>query len=179
MPATTRPEPHLPDGIDAENLQPDAPFRRHSSLFSLVLLGAVVAWGLSGLAGDRHADHSVDNASGRFELWAPVIARCGNVIESRVHVVAKRRIAKLVIGVDAPLWHQITTNSMVPAAASEASVQGQHRFSFDAIEAGQRFDLQIAQQINPSLFGVNHGRVIFLDGDQPLAEMALEIKVLP
>ena len=168
-----------PDGIDSKNLQPDSALHGHSSLVSLGILGAILAWGISGFAGDRLVDHAIDNDAGRFEVKVPGVVRCGNVIESRIHLTAKRRIAKLVIAVDTTLWRQITTNSMVPAPGSEASAKGRHRFTYDPIDAGQTFDLQIQQQINPSLFGINHGRIAFFDGDEPLADLALDIKVLP
>lgn len=168
-----------PEGIEPRHLDAGPPLRRHSSVLSLGILGLVMIWGLSGHAGDRRANHVIDNPAGRFEVTVPDIVRCGNVIETRIQVVAKRRIDKLVIAVDEGLWRQITTNSMLPAAGGEASTDGQHRFSYDAVEAGQTFALQIEQQVNPKLFGANHGRLAFMDGDRPLADIALDIQVLP
>ncbi len=174
LPGTPRPE-----GIEPRHFAGDRSFRRQASLLSLGILAAVLAWGLSGYAGDRHAQYSIDNEAGHFELNVPDIVRCGSVIETRIRVVAKQRIAKLVIAVDAPLWRQITTNSILPAASSEASENGRHRFSYDPVAAGQSFDLQIQQQVNPKLFGINRGTIAIMDGDRPLAEVALGIKVLP
>lgn len=167
-----------PEGIESRHLD-TGPLRRHASLWSLGILGAVLAWGVSGYAGDRQVDHVIDNGAGRFELKVPGVVRCGNVIATRIHLVPRRTIDKLVVEVDVALWRQITTNSMVPAAASEASADGRHRFTYDRVDAGKPFDLQIQQQVNPSLFGVNHGRIAFLDGDQPLGDLALDITVLP
>jgi hypothetical protein len=64
-------------------------------------------------------------------------------------------------------------------AAEETFRDGLFRFSFHRIEAGAAFEFQIAQQINPGLWGTNRGRVVFLDGDTVLAEMPVALRVLP
>ena len=168
-----------PDGIDADQVERGRDPRSGSSVLSLVVLGLVVAIGLCGLAGERSVDLAVDNAAGRLELRVPSIVRSGNVIETRLHFVARQPVAKLVVAIEPELWRQITTNSIEPAAASEEFSDGMLRLSFDKLEAGQAFDLQFAQQINPALFGTNRGRIVVLDEQRQLAELAIELRVLP
>ena len=168
-----------PDGIARGHIEPRQGLHRHASFLSLLVLGAVLAAGLSGWLGEKRALLVVDNATGRFEILAPTIARNGNIIETRIRVEARKRIGQLVIGFEPDLWREITTNSTVPTAADESYADGLLRFSFAKLEAGEAFEWQIAQQINPSLNGINRGRVVFLDAKKPLAEVALALKVLP
>ena len=168
-----------PDGIERGNVEPRPGLHRHASHLSLLVLGAVLAAGLSGWLGEKRVALTVDNAAGRFEILAPAIARNGNIIETRIRVEARKRIGQLVIAFEPGLWREITTNSTVPTAADEGFADGLLRFSFDKLEAGEAFEWQIAQQINPSLNGINRGRVVFLDAKKPLAEVAIAIKVLP
>jgi len=167
-----------PDGIGTEHIEPRLMHRR-PGILSLVTLGVLVAIGLSGYAGGGSVEHEVRNAAGTFVLRAPEIIRNGEVLETRMRVVAQRPIDKLVIGVAPALWREVTTNSTVPQAGEESFRDGLFRFSFDKVEAGGAFELQIVQQINPGLWGTNRGRVVFLDGDTVLAEMPVAMRVLP
>ena len=172
---------HLPppDGIHQGHIETRQGLRRHASILSLAVLGAVLAAGLSGYAGEKRIGLAVDNAAGQFRLEAPSIVRNGNIIETRVRVVAKRRIGKLVIGIEPGLWRQITTNSTTPDAANESFADGLFRFAFDKLDPGKVFEFQINQQVNPNLIGANRGRVVFLDGNDVLAQIPVAMRVLP
>lgn len=169
----------MPDGIGETNLRPPRGLHRHSGILSLGVLGALLAVGLSGYLGDRQQHFGVDNPAGRFTVDFPTRVRNGNIIETRVDVSPQRPIAKLVIAFEPGLWRDVTTNSTEPAAASETFEDGLLRFSFDKVDAGQSFHFQIAQQINPRLFGAHRGRIVFLDGRETLAEIPLSMTVLP
>ena len=147
---------------------------------SLIVLSALMALGLSGLAGGGpNPAQAIRTADGTFEVLAPRISRDGNVIETLLRVNAARRIDKLVIGVDPGLWSQITTNSTLPQAADESFEQGLIRFAFDKVDAGSSFQLQVSQQINPALVGTNRGRIAFFDGKRLLAQAPMQLTVLP
>ena len=176
--AKKRPQLQPPDGIGTEHIDLRSRHRR-PALVSLVILGAVVAFGLSGLAGGRRAEHVVHNAAGAFSFTSPDVVRNGEMLESRARVVAARPIGKLVIGIEPTLWRELTTNSTIPQAGEESYRDGLFRFAFDKVEAGRTFEFQVAQQINPNLWGTNSGRVVFLDGDHVLAEIPVVMHVLP
>jgi len=176
--AKQRSQSHPPDGISTEHIAL-RPRHRRPAVISLLILGAVVATGLSGLAGGRRAEHVVHNAAGAFSFTAPDVVRNGELLESRARVIAERPIGKLVIGIEPALWRELTTNSTVPQAGEESYRDGLFRFTFDRLEAGATFEFQVAQQVNPSLWGVNRGRVVFLDGDRVLAEIPIAMRVLP
>jgi hypothetical protein len=110
---------------------------------------------------------------------APAIIRTGNTLESRFRFVAKERVARLRIEVSASLWREITTNATLPNAAQESFANDRLRFEFGAMAPGAVLAWQVAQQINPSLQGVNRGEVSFLDGERALASFPLALLVLP
>ena len=171
-------DPTLPDGIGAEHIEPHHA-RRRPALLSLVVLALLVAVGLSGLAGGRMQLAEWRSDAGTFTLRFPPVIRNGEFLETRFGVRAARRIERLVIGIEPALWRQVTTNSTVPQAGEETFDGGLIRFAFGAVDAGGAFDFQVAQQINPSLGGLNRGRVVFLDGERVLAEGTVSMRILP
>lgn len=169
----------LPDGVGLRHIERRGMLRRRASVASLVVLGIVVAFGLSGNAGGKRQHQQLDNDAGTFSLDAPAVSRTGDILATRLRVAARQHIGRLVIGVEPALWHDITNNAMIPNASDEHYADGLVRFVFDKVEAGSDFRLQIAQQINPSLVGGNHGRIVFLDDGKVLAEFNVTLKVLP
>ena len=178
MARKTRPS-KPPDGIGPGHLEPHRGLARHASPASLLVLGAVVAAGLSGFAGSRSATHEVANAAVELTVRTPGIVRNGEILETMIDVRPRRRIGKLVIAVEAGLWRELTINSTVPTAADEGFEDGLFRFSFAKLEAGEPFLFKIDQQINPALGGRNRGRIVVLDDKERLAELPLELMVLP
>ena len=85
----------------------------------------------------------------------------------------------LVIAISAPLWRQMTINTMIPAASEESYSQGAQRFSFGKLEAGDSFRFKIDGQINPSLFAGTRGEIAVLDGDRRIVGTPVTMKVLP
>jgi hypothetical protein len=175
----TATRPRRPDGIDDNALDTGRGVSRHASVLSLILLGAVLAVGLSGFAGGRTAHHSVRGDGLDLSITSPALTRTGNVIETRLQLTTDKPIGRLVIGIEPTLWRELTTNATVPTAADESYADGLFRFEYGPIGAGQKFELQIAQQVNPSRIGVNRGRLVVLDDQRRLAAIALRLIVLP
>ncbi|MEO7241570.1 MAG: hypothetical protein ABIW85_01555 [Variovorax sp.] len=179
MPAAPR-SPALPDGIGDEEIRPTRVFAGHASPLSLIVLSILLATALSGvLGGGPRTVYREHNQAGDFTVLAPRVSRNGNIVELRFQVDARNAIEKLVIGVDPGLWRQITTNSTMPQAADETFEEGLIRFSFGKVDAGASFELQVEQQINPDLIGINRGRIVFFDGRRALAELPMQLTVLP
>jgi hypothetical protein len=182
VPAVTKKkaeEPRWPDGIGAKNAETRGAAHRHASVLSLIGLGLIVGWGLSGFAGNRSQHRAADAPAVALAVDAPSLIRNGEFFESTVAVSAKRRIAKLVIAVSPTLLREITTNSMTPAADKETFEDGLFRFTFGSLESGESFVVKIDSQINHTLFGTNAGSVAVFDGDDRLAEVPLRMRVLP
>ena len=171
--------PTPPDGIAAEHIDKRGGLHAHASILSLLVLGAIVAWGASGYAGSRVERRSVAADAVALVVSAPSLIRNGEVYETTFEVTARRRIGKLVLAVSPSLWRETTTNSMVPQPGEQTFENGMFRFAFEPLEAGASFLVKADLQINPSLFGDNAGDVVVLDGRQRLASLPLRIRVLP
>jgi hypothetical protein len=109
----------------------------------------------------------------------PRFIRNGMFFEAHAIVLAKEPIDKFVLVIDESLIHDMTMNSMVPAAAEESFESGNYRFSFDRLEKGDTFDVKFDFQINPSLLAGNEGSIAVYDDKDMLAELPVTITVLP
>jgi hypothetical protein len=168
-----------PDGIAQGHIEPGHRLQRHSSILSLCLLGALLALALTGWLGASTRNERIESAAAQVELSVPKVLRSGSFSQTQIKVHARQDIAELVLAFEPSLWREVTTNSIVPTPAEETHADGLLRFSFDSLDAGGSFELQIQQQVNPSRFGMNRGRFVLLDGEQPLMELPLSYLVLP
>ena len=167
-----------PDGIGDEHVRPLAGWRRHASPLSLVVFGAVVLLALTGMLGhERQWDARGGSTS--LTVHMPETIRNGEFLEMRITVESDEPIAELVVGIDQPIWEDMTVNTMIPAPADEASENGEFRFTFADLAAGAPFLLKVDAQVNPDIVGGNEGTITVYDGEEPLAEVAVEIGVLP
>jgi hypothetical protein len=179
MPSAERLEIARPDGIAQEHIEPGHRLRRHSSVLSLFLLGALLAFALTGWLGSSSQTERVDSAAAQLELSVPKVLRSGSFSQTLIKVHARQDIGELVLAFEPSIWREVTTNSIVPTPAEETHADGLLRFSFDPLAAGESFELHIQQQVNPSRFGANRGRFVLLDGERPLLEVPLSYLVLP
>ena len=169
----------VPDGIEAAHIEEPRGWRDHASPISLIVLAAVVAVGASGLAGSRSVERAAEGPAARMTMASPEIIRNGEIYEARIAVEARQPIGKLAIGITPALWRETTVNSMVPAAADETQADGLFRFAYGPLGRGDRFEVKISLQVNPTLGGTNEGRVVLLDGEKPLVELQRSVRILP
>ncbi len=168
----------FPDGIEESHVRPLAGWRRHASPLSLVAFGVVVALALVGVLGHER-QWEVDTNGTRMSIHMPEIIRNGEFLEIRVEVESTKAIGELAIGVDQALWEDLTINTLIPAAADEASEAGEFRFTFAELAADTRFLLKIDAQVNPDILGGNEGTVTVYDGEQALTTLDVSMTVLP
>jgi hypothetical protein len=170
----------FPDGIDESHAKAVRGLRAHASLIAFLVLGGLVAAAFTGLLGGRPSPTTVVTApaaSLQVKLARPL--RSGLFFETHIVIQARRDIAKPVIGIDATLWRDLTINSYIPAAADESFKEGQYRFEYGALKAGETLDIKIDGQTNPPLVGSLAGTITLLDGDSRLTQTQLSIPVLP
>jgi hypothetical protein len=170
----------LPDGIDERHVAPIRGLRAHASPLAFIVLGATLAIAATGLLGGAPAPvTSVSAPAASLELKVARPLRSGLFFETHIRVTARQAIAKPVIGVDASLWRDLTINSQVPAPANERFKDGQYRFEYGPLKAGETLEVKIDGQTNPPLIGRVSGSVTLLDDDTPLTEAHVTIPVLP
>ena len=170
-------EPARPDGIEPRHVAEGA--SHGPSVLSFIVLGGVLAWGVSGFAGGRDVDVTQTGPAATLRVHAPSVIRTGEIFESRIEVRAHRPIDKLVVAVTPALWRNMTLNSMTPTPGDETFGDDLFRFSYGKVEAGARFEVKLDLQINPALHGENAGRVAIYDGEQRLADVGVATRVLP
>lgn len=169
---------HWPDGLSTDHQRTVTGLRRHASSLALLALTVVMAWALSGLAGVEET-LTEETAAATVTWHAPARIRNGEFLEIRLEVDAHERIGELVIGVDSALWEDFTINTFFPAAAEEASEDGELRFTFGPLEAGTSFLMKVDAQINPDMLWRNEGTVTVYDGEEAIVELPIVIEVLP
>ena len=171
-------EPAFPSGIRPEHLD-----RKHGAKISwarLAAIGALPILALMGLLGGTPARTSTaQNEAATITLRSPQTLRNGLLFETRIEVVARRPIADAVIAIPVRHWRDFTINTMIPAAAEEEYKDGEFRFHFDRLEAGERLLFKVDGQVNPPHIGRDLGEIRLLDGEEEVAVLPLSQMVLP
>ena len=146
----------------------------------LVLLAALLGAALLGYLGGGKSPHLLAaTAQADLTVKTPLRLRSGLFFEQDIEVRARAPIADAVIGIGAPLWQDITVNSMIPAAADEGFEDGRYRLHYGPLKPGDRLRLKVDAQINPPLTGGTRGAITLSDGERLIATVPLTIKVLP
>jgi hypothetical protein len=167
-----------PDGLAGEHEVSPTGWRRRTSPLPILVLSLLMLAALSGLAGvEETLAEETDVANVTWH--APARIRNGEFFEMRLQVDAHERIDELVVGVDAGLWEDFTINTFFPAAAEEASEEGELRFTFGPLEAGGSFLMKVDAQINPDMLWRNEGTITVYDGDVAIVELPIVMEVLP
>lgn len=177
MSTSNRPPP-APDGIRDEHARPLEGWRRHASPLALVVFGAVIALGLAGFLG-REATWRAEANGVTLAVHSSEIIRNGEFFEMRISVESEAPLSELVLGVEEGLWEDMTVNTMIPGAAEETSVDGEFRFTFAELGAGQTFLLKVDLQVNPDIVAGNDGAITVYDGEERMATADIAIRVLP
>lgn len=169
-----------PDGLGEVHAARRGRLHRHASLFSLIVLGALMALALSGLLAGGRAHTTLAAAPGAtLGVSAPRILRNGEFFEMRVAVEAKVPITDATLAIPPELWRDMTINSHVPAASEEAFEDGAFAFHYGPLKPGERLEIKIDGQINPPLTLGTRGFVRLQDGDRAIVTAPVAIGVLP
>jgi hypothetical protein len=168
----------FPDGIGESNQRPVGGARL--TVLRAVLVGAVLLAALFGVVGGAPtAERRVETPAAAMRVHVPNPIRNGMFVEWRVAVSARQPIGDAVIAISAPLWEDMTINSLVPAASEEKYKGGDFLFHFGPLEQGEPLLFKIDGQVNPPSLGARRGKIRLLDGERELAAMPIELKVIP
>jgi hypothetical protein len=178
--AQTEASVSYPEGLGEEHTRRQSFIQHYLGWLALVLLGALLALALTGVLGG-HPNPTVTSDSNRAQLAVntPHVLRSGEFFEMRFRVLAKQPIAKPVLAVSHSYLRDLTLNTFKPSPAEESSDGTFYRMEFDALQAGEAFEVMIDGQVNPDLFGGTSGRIELLDGKTRLAAMPLKLEVRP
>ncbi|HEV7311888.1 MULTISPECIES: hypothetical protein [unclassified Sphingopyxis] len=153
---------------------------RHASPISFLILGSLVAAAVTGHFGGQPSPRvDADFGLARLSVLTPTVIRNGEFFETAIDIRADEPLTDATLAVEAGLWRDMTINTMIPAAAEEEYKNGEYRFSYGPLEAGETLSVKIDGQINPPLFAGNEGVIAVYDGERLLGRQVFRIKVLP
>ena len=153
---------------------------RHASWWRLGILAVILTVALLGFLGGAPAPtRRAASAAATLAVTSPDRLRNGMFFETRISAEARRPIADAVIAVPALMWRDATVNTMIPAAAEEEFVDGEFRFHFGPLGAGERLGFKIDGQMNPPRFSSSSGRIRLLDGAVEMVALPVTLTVIP
>jgi hypothetical protein len=169
----------LPQGITRQHIaQTGPPWLQTMSAF--IVFGAVVAFGLSSMAGGYpHPRIGANAPEAVLVVESPARIRNGEFFEIRFSITARQPISDATLAISNSYLRDITINTMLPGAEKEESKDGSYRLSFGPLAPGDSLHFKMDGQINPSMFGGTHGQISLLDGETPLARLPVSMTVLP
>lgn len=168
-----------PDGIK-EPVQRAQWWDRHASPISFLILGSLVAAAVTGHFGGQPSPRvDADFGPAQLSVMTPAVIRNGEFFETAIDIRADEPLADATLAVEAGLWRDMTINTTIPAAAEEKYKDGEYRFAYGPLEAGDTLSIKIDGQINPPLFAGNEGVIAVYDGERLLGRRVFRIKVLP
>ena len=168
-----------PQGIGEVHIRTSR-WARHASPGSMLLIGALLITAMFGIFGGQpHPKRQIDTPAAAIALQFPEILRNGQFFEMRAKVMAKRDFTDMRLGISTSYWHDLTINTMIPAAAEETSNNGEYRFGYGPVKAGEEITIKFDGQINPPLFAGNKGILTLMDGETVVARTPINLRVIP
>ena len=145
----------------------------------LTAIAVVPVLGLFNVFGQRPSVTEARAPAATFSLSAPERARGGLLFQAHFTIEARSELenAALVLHPD---WLQgMTLNTLEPSPAEETSENGALRLDFGRIAAGQRFDVFLQYQVNPTAVGERKQWVDLADGDTAVASIKRGLYIFP
>jgi hypothetical protein len=141
----------------------------------MTLFAAISLAALAGAIGQRA---TTSEASG-MTLQAPETVRGGLFWQARIDIRAPREIQNPRL-VFAEGWLEgMQVNSIEPAAGSESSRDGRLVLSYGKLAAGDRLQIWLQFEVNPTNVGRRSLALELDDAETPVARIDRDIRVLP
>jgi hypothetical protein len=145
----------------------------------LTLIGLVPALGLVNVFGQRPSTDEATTSAATLTLTAPQQVRGGLLYQAHFTIRAHDELNKAALVLH-PDWLQgMTLNTLEPSPAEETSVNGAIRLDYGEIPAGQRFDVFLQYQVNPTAVGRRKQWVDLVDGESTVASIERGLFIFP
>jgi hypothetical protein len=168
-----------PDGITSEHFVAGA-LGIYRGFLPLALLGVLLAVALTGvLGGARNPVVLAQGDAATLKVTAPQILRNGTFFELDIAVDAHRPISEPVIAISRTYLKDMTINTHLPEPVDMDFEGDAFTLTYPAIEAGGRLRVKMDGQVNPPLIGRNMGTIELRDGETPIAELPVALRILP
>jgi hypothetical protein len=170
-----------PEGIALQRHR-DLRGRRHQVWVRrgiLTLIALVPALGLANTFGQRPSTSEASAPAASLTLTAPQRVRGGLLFQAHFTIRAQTDLEKAALVLH-PDWLQgMTLNTLEPSPAEETSANGAVRLDYGKIPAGQRFDVFLQYQVNPTAVGERKQWVELVDGESTVASIKRGLFIFP
>jgi hypothetical protein len=145
----------------------------------LALLALIPLLALLDVFGQRALSSHSSGAAATLTLSAPKSIRGGLLYQSKITVVARRKLSqpKLVLG--RGFLDGLTIDTIEPGASQELSRNGELVLEYGAVPAGQRLTVWFQYQVNPTTVGRQTQRLELDDGVSPIATITRRLTSFP
>ena len=145
----------------------------------MLLLTAFVLAGLFNAFGQRPSSDTASAAGASLKVYAPTRIRSGLLWEARftVRAVEELKDAQLVLSQG---WLESNTiNTIEPSPLGEASRNGSLSLDLGHVPKGERYELYVQFQTNPTNVGRRSADVQLQDGDRVLISVHRTLTIVP
>lgn len=145
----------------------------------LTLFGAVVVLGLLNVFGQRSESSRAAGPAAALEVRGPTKVRGGLLYQQRITLRALQEIAYPRIVLSQGWADGLQINTIEPQPQSESSRDGKLIFSYDRMAAGDKLELWIDYQVNPTHVGKTDTSVEVDDRTTPLVGLSRTLMTFP
>jgi hypothetical protein len=144
----------------------------------LLFLAAVVA-GLLNVFGQRSTSSRASGGAARIEVRGPTKVRGGLLFQERITVRALQDIQHPRLVLDQGWLDGLQINTIEPQPQSESSRDGKLVLSYDQMFAGDKLEVFVDFQVNPTHVGRTDQALEVDDGEQPLVRLPRSLTTFP
>jgi hypothetical protein len=134
---------------------------------------------LANVFGQRPVHHSAVGPAGKLEISAPKHLRGGLLYQARFTITAARTIQSPHLVLSTGWLENMTVNTIEPQASEELNRNGRLVLSYDTLDAGQKLDVFIQYQANPTAVGTRTQTAELDDAETPIATITRKLTVFP
>jgi len=146
---------------------------------AMVVLGALVVLGLLNVFGQRSETTRASGAAAALEVRGPTKVRGGLLYQERitVHALQSIQYPRLVLSQG---WADgLQINTIEPSPQGESTRQGKLVFSYDKLQAGDKLEVWVDYQVNPTHVGTTDTSVELDNQSTPLVHLERHLVAFP
>jgi hypothetical protein len=145
----------------------------------LTLLGLFVLAGLFNAFGQRPSTAKASSPDADLKVYAPTRVRGGLLWQARFTIRANRDLKKATLVLSQGWLEGQTINTVEPSPLGEASRNGSLSLDLGHVPAGERFELYMQFQTNPTNVGRRSADVQLQDGERLLLTIHRTLTIFP
>jgi hypothetical protein len=145
----------------------------------MALVTAFVVAGLLGAFGQRPSSATASTSEASLKVYAPTRVRGGLLWEARFTIRAVAEVKDAVLVLSSGWLEGNTINTIEPGPLGEASRNGSLSLDLGHIPKGERYELYIQFQTNPTNIGRRDQDVQLLDGERTLLGVDRTLTIFP